>query len=158
MITKKTVYDGFYANSAKQNDVAKGKIVLNGINTNDTYCINNICDATAKSADDFGIIAGVGNGDKIKYLVQVDLDKKKKRAKINVATLNQTLSAPALNQAIFLSNLPTKKMYSLDVTYKFAQKIERELKQRHDEYYSKELKKNQNKVLSIVNQNNGQHR
>ncbi len=157
MITKKTVYDGFYANSAKQNDVAKGKIVLNGINANDTYCINNICDMTAKSADDFGIIAGVGSDDKIKYLVQVDLDKKKKRAKINVAALNQTLSAPALNQAIFLSNLPTKKMYSLDVTYKFAQKIERELKQRHDEYYSKELKKNQDKVLSIVNQNNGQH-
>ena len=151
MITKKTVYDGFYANSGCEN--AKGKIILNSINANDTYCINDIC----KSSDDFGVIAGVGNNNEIKYLVQVDLDKKSKRAKINVTSLNQTLSAPALNQAIFLGNLPTKKMYSLDVTYKFGQKIERELKQRHNEYYSKELKKNQNKVLNIAKQNNGQH-
>lgn len=156
MITKKTVYDGFYANSDRKN--AKGKIILNGISASDTYCINNICNTNAKSADDFGIIAGVGNGEEIKYLVQVDLDKKAKRAKINVAALDQALSAPALNQAIFLSNLPTKKMYSLDVTYKFGQKIEHELKQRHNEYYAKELKKNQNKVLSIANQNNAQHR
>lgn len=151
MITKKTVYDGFYANGSREN--AKGKIILNSINANDTYCINDICN----SSDDFGVIAGVGNNNEIKYLVQVDLDKKTKRAKINVTSLNQALSAPALNQAIFLDNLPTKKLYSLDVTYKFGQKIERELKQRHNEYYSKELKKNQNKVLNIAKQNNGQH-
>ena len=151
MITKKTVYDGFYANGSREN--AKGKIILNSINANDTYCINDICN----SSDDFGVIAGVGNNNEIKYLVQVDLDKKTKRAKINVTSLNQTLSAPALNQAIFLDNLPTKKLYSLDVTYKFGQKIERELKQRHNEYYSKELKNNQNKVLNIAKQNNGQH-
>lgn len=151
MITKKTVYDGFYANGSREN--AKGKIILNSINANDTYCINDICN----SSDDFGVIAGVGNNNEIKYLVQVDLDKKSKRAKINVTSLNQALSAPALNQAIFLDNLPTKKLYSLDVTYKFGQKIERELKQRHNEYYSKELKKNQNKVLNIAKQNNGQH-
>ena len=156
MITKKIVYDGFYANSGREN--AKGKIILNSINANDTYCINNICNTEIESSDDFGIIAGIGNNNEIKYLVQVDLDKKNKRAKINVTSLNQTLSAPALNQAIFLSNLPTKKMYSLDVTYKFGQKIEHELKQRHTEYYSKELKKNQTKVLSIANQHNGQHR
>ena len=90
-------------------------------------------------------------------MVQVDLDKKTKRAKINVTSLNQALSAPALNQAIFLDNLPTKKLYSLDVTYKFGQKIERELKQRHNEYYSKELKKNKNNVLNIAKQKNGQH-
>ena len=127
MITKKTVYDGFYANGSREN--AKGKIILNSINANDTYCINDICN----SSDDFGVIAGVGNNNEIKYLVQVDLDKKTKRAKINVTSLNQALSAPALNQAIFLDNLPTKKLYSLDVTYKFGQKIERELKQRHNE-------------------------
>lgn len=155
MAKKIHVYDGQYAISDYESK--KGKIVLNCINTNDIYCVNNICATNVKSVEDCGIIAGIGDGKQIKYLVHVDLNSKEARAKVDVKYLNQALTAPALNQAIFLSGLPTKKIYSLDVTYKFGQKIEKELKQRHAEYYSEELKRNQHKVLNLVKQINNPH-
>ena len=74
MAKKICVYDGFYAHGSQEN--AKGKIVLNGIITNDIYCIKNISNTTDKSADSSGIIAGVGSDDQIKYLILFFLNDK----------------------------------------------------------------------------------
>ncbi len=153
MIKKHTVYDGQYATSNLVN--AHNKIVLNCIGDNDIYCINKICDTNVKTSDNCGIIAGLGNNKEIRFLVQVDLDKNTQRATVNITSLTQALSAPKLNQAIFLNHFPSKKVYSLEVTYNFGLKIEKELNQRHQEYYQSELKKNQHKVVSIAKQNNG---
>ncbi len=145
------VYDGQYATSDYESK--KGKIVFNCIKASDIY----FCGTNVKSADNGGIIAGIGNNNKIKFLVQVDLNKDKQRALVNVTSLNQVLSVPAPDQTISLSNLSTKKMYSLDVSYKFGKKIENELKSRHNEYYLEELKKIKKTVLNIAKQTNNPH-
>jgi len=152
----KTIYDGQYATS--DYETQKSKIVLKCLDKNDIYCINSIRETGVKSADDCGIIAGIGDGKQIKYLVQIDLDKKENRAKVNFKSLNQTLSAPDLNQIIFLDGLKTKTICSVGMTYTFGQKIKNKLKSGYAEYYSEELKKNENKVLNIANRNKGQHR
>ena len=150
MIKNNTVYDGRYAHTDINN--AHNKIVLNCINENDIYCVNNI---NNKDLLNTGIIAGMGSNKEIKFVLQVNLEKDKGRAKVHITSLNHGLTAPAVNQGIFLDKIQANHVYSLDITYNFGVKIKKELTSRHEEYYNSELKKQKNNIVIIANKNKG---
>lgn len=152
MVKNNTVYDGQYAHTDINN--AHNKVVLGCIRENDIYCVNNINNTNQLNT---GIIAGVGSNKEIKFVVQVDLDKDKGRAKVHITSLNHSMAAPAVNQGIFLDKIPSNHVYSLDVTYNFGIKIKKELTSRHQEYYNSELKKHKNNIVIITNSNTGRH-
>ena len=121
MVKNNTVYDGQYAHTDINN--AHNKVVLGCIRENDIYCVNNINNINQLNT---GIIAGVGSNKEIKFVVQVDLDKDKGRAKVYITSLNHSMAAPAVNQGIFLDKIPSNHVYSLDVTYNFGIKIKKQ--------------------------------
>ncbi len=148
---KNTLYNGRqYACS--QCDSLHNGFVLQCIDTNNIYCVNNI-EETKKNKNP-GIIAGLGNNEKITFLVKVDLNKDNKRAKVNITYLYKTVDAPAPNQAMFLDQIPVpaEKVYSLDITYKFGLKIERELNASYKKHCAEEMQKHDIKPVVIQKQ------
>ena len=131
----------------------QSKVILDCINSNDifTYCINN-------KQNNSGIIAGIGTDNEINCLIDVDLDKPKNRAHIDIKSLKTMLSVPAINQGIFLNQIAGKTLYSLDVTYNFGEKLSHDLDVKHQEYCKTVLNKHKFNPLIILNKHKGNNR
>lgn len=148
---KNALYNGRqYAYS--QCDSLHNEFVLQCIDINDIYCVNNI--AGAETNENPGIIAGLGNNKKIHFLVKVGFKKDGKRAKVDITYLDKPVDAPTPLDQIPVSD---KKPYSLDVTYTFGLKIKRELNDSYKNHCKEEMQKHNIKNAVIHNQKDNEY-